>query len=329
MVSVEESKLHEYLNRRINPGGSYGTLLDFPTHLEIETVNACNARCPMCTIADWERGFAPMTDGLFEKIATELDEHADTIKRVSLYRDGEPLIDKKLPDRVARLKQGGINSVAIATNVSLLDEAKAKDLLTAGLDLVIMSIDSLDKETFERIRVRLVFEEVLENTLRFIELRDQIRPETEIWVRMIRQDGNRDEWPAYNDFWSPRLSEKDRVYSHNIHNWGSQLKGFAPISRSFEPSLPCVALWSLLVVFCNGDVPLCNVDFNNKFPTGSVLTNSIQEVWQSKILQQRRNLHMTRRKADISLCDNCNVWDESPDADNISADYAAAVDLSS
>ena len=317
----------EYLTRRIAPGRKFDDLLRFPPYLEIETVNACNARCPMCTIADWERGHKPMTDKLYKKIAEEVVQHADDLTRVSLYRDGEPLIDKKLADRVAVLKEGGIKNVSIATNVSLLTESKSRDLLEAGLDTVIMSIDSLNKEVFEAIRVRLVMEEVLENALKFIELRDQIRPATRIWMRMIRQPSNKDEWPSYNDYWSQRMSAQDRIYYHNIFNWGGQLADYQPFAKTFEPNLPCVALWSLLVIFCNGDVPLCNIDFNNKYPTGSVVTNSIEELWQSKVLAERREWHMAGEKSRISLCKNCNVWDESPDTEGISSEYATEIEL--
>ena len=46
---------YKYLNRRIDLNSSYEGLLNYPKYVEIETVNACNARCPMCTINDWER----------------------------------------------------------------------------------------------------------------------------------------------------------------------------------------------------------------------------------------------------------------------------------
>ena len=82
-----------------------------------------------------------------------------------------------------------------------------------------------------------------------------------------------------------------------------------------------------MVIFCNGDVPLCNVDFNNKFPTGSVWDNSIEELWQSKIMNERRDLHFAGRKGDISICQNCNVWDESPDLDGVSSEYATEIEL--
>lgn len=312
----------EYLVRRISPGEPYRGLLRFPHYLEIETVNTCNARCPMCTIAHWDRGARPMTDELFSRIASEVVEHAGEIKRVSLYRDGEPLIDPKLPGRIATLKEGGVKDVCISTNVSLLTESKSRELLEAGLDIIIMSIDSLRREVYEGIRVKLIFEEVLENALRFIELRNRIRPQTKVWMRMIRQSSNQGEWPQYRAYWSERLSANDRVFHHNIFNWGGQLSGFQPIERSYQPDLPCVALWSLMVIYCNGDVPLCNVDFNNRYPTGSVVSDSIADLWRSRIMRQRRLSHLRGHKGDMTICENCNAWDEPSDMEGISSRYA-------
>lgn len=331
-----QNKFETYLSQRISKSETYSDLLKFPRYIEIETVNVCNARCPMCTIEDWERPAKPgssrmMGDELFKKIADQIIENKDQVKRVSLYRDGEPLIDKKLAERVAYLKKGGVDQTCISTNVSLLTPDKARDLLHAGLDTIILSIDSLKKEVYESIRVRLKFEEVLANALSLIELRNEIRPETKIWVRMIRQESNKDEWPSYFDFWKTKLnlSSKDRCYFHNLFNWGNQLEGFRPIAKSFEPGLPCVALWSLMVIFTDGRVPLCNVDYNQKFPIGDATKDSLKSIWQSKLLNEKRELHLKGEKAKISICDNCNVWDESPDLEGISSQYAEAVDLKS
>lgn len=314
----------EYLQRRIDAASSYEDLLKFPKYFEIETVNACNARCPMCTISDWQRRSPGMPDDLFKKIADEISEHRDHVKRVSLYRDGEPLLDKRLPDRIAYLKAVGVKRVGIATNVSLLDEKHATDLLKAGIDEVIMSVDSLQKRVFEEMRQGLTFETVLENSLGFIALRNRLRPKTSIWMRMVVGESNASEWPSYRDYWSPRLGDQDRLYFHSMHNWGGQIDLATP-TRSYEPTLPCIALWSLMVIFANGQVPLCNVDYNNKFPTGDVRQLSIADIWQSSILNRRRQQHLEGDKAAVSLCENCNVWDEQSDhsTEFLSAQYGS------
>lgn len=321
------SNFEDYLVRRISPKEDVKSLLEFPKFIEIETVNACNARCPMCTINDWERNYPIMKDDVFNKISDELIDNKHFLKRVSLYRDGEPLVDKKLPQRINKFKEAGINDTSIATNVSLLNEKKSKELLEAGLGLVIMSIDSLKKDVFEKIRVRLNFEEVKENAINFLKLRDKINPECRVWIRMIRQESNKDEWSDYYNFWKKYASEQDRIYYHNIFNWGGQLENYKSIEQSFEPNLPCVALWSLMVFFANGDVPLCNVDYNNKFPTGNIMNSSIRELWNSKISDQRRKLHLEKNKKQISLCENCNVWDEVTGDELISPDFAEKVSI--
>ena len=316
-----------YLVRRIDKNKSINQLLTYPSYIEVETVNACNARCPMCTINDWERNYPVMKDDVWNKVSEDIIENKNHIKRVSLYRDGEPLIDKKMAKRIYRLRENGIKNTSIATNVSLLNEKRATDLLEAGLGMVIFSIDSLKKDVFEKIRVRLKFEEVRDNAIRFLQLRDKINPDCRVWIRMIRQESNYNEWDNYYDFWRKYTSDVDRIYYHNIFNWGGQLDQFKSISKSFEPNLPCVALWSLLVIFANGDVPLCNVDYNNKYPTGSIMQNNIRELWQSKIMNARRKLHLTGNKKDISICANCNVWDEVKGEEIISPEFAEEVSI--
>jgi radical SAM protein with 4Fe4S-binding SPASM domain len=322
---MDSDRAKEYLRRSISPQETFEDLLRYPRYVEVETVNACNARCPMCTIAEWERKTPTMKGDLFRKIADDLIAHRGELKRVSLYRDGEPLLDKNMADRIAVLKDGGIPQVTISTNVSLLNERISRDLLAAGLDIIIMSIDSLKKDVYEKIRARLVFEEVLENARAFIRLRDEINQKTQIWIRMIRQQENSGEWPSYYAYWKDILSPADRVYYHNIFNWGGQLKSFQPLAASHEPNLPCVSLWSLLVIFANGDVPMCNIDFNKAYPIGSVRNASIEELWQSDAFWQHRVKHMANQKASISLCENCNVWDEPEESESpVSPEFSSA-----
>ena len=295
-----------YLERRV--GAEMAQLEEFPSYFEIETVNACNARCPMCTIDDWDRRDGLMSDELFLKIAKEIGEHSDTVKRVQLFRDGEPLIDKKLAHRTAMMKGVGIKKVGISTNAALLTPQKSRDILEAGMDEVILSIDSLNREVYEKIRPPLKFDVVFNNVLDFIRIRDEIGSTCQAWVRMIRQEANRYEWRTFEEFWRERLKPTDRVDYRNIHNWGTQLVNFKQIAPA-NVEKPCVALWSLMVIFADGSVPLCNVDYNLKHPLGSVATQSIESLWQSKEQDRRRRQHLIGER-DIPICQGCTVWSE-------------------
>ena len=299
---------NDYLVRRISDAETIAQLESFPRYFEIETINACNAACPMCTIANWQRTPSVMKDDLFEKIASEIERHPE-VKRVHLYRDGEPLLDKKLAKRIARLKSGGIRKVGISTNAELLTDAKAEAILSVGLDEIILSIDSLKKDVYDKIRVGLNFELVKENCLNVFATRNRLGSKCHIRVRMIRQETNNDEWPEFEQFWRPRLSPQDSVEFRIIHNWGGQLDGFKSIAPS-DISRPCLALWSLMTIFVDGTVPLCNVDYNAKFPVGNVKDSSIAELWQSHEQNRRRSLHMNNKRGELSPCTNCTVWSE-------------------
>ena len=300
---------HSYLINRINPASTMRALEAFPSYFEIETVNACNARCPMCTIDDWDRRDGLMADDLFLKIATEIGEHKDAVKRVQLFRDGEPLLDKKLAARTAMMKGVCVKKIGISTNAALLTPSKSRDLLEAGMDEVILSIDSLVPEVYEKIRPPLKFDVVMHNILEFIRIRDEIGSSCQAWVRMIRQEANKDEWTWFERFWKKRLKPTDRVDYRNIHNWGNQLKDFRQIAAA-NVEKPCVALWSLMVIFASGAVPLCNVDFSNKHPLGNVQNSSIAELWQSQEQNRRRAHHLSGDRGAIPMCKGCTVWSE-------------------
>ena len=57
------------------------------------------------------------------------------------------------------------------------------------------------------------------------------------------------------------------------------------------------------------------------------MKNSIKEIWQSNILNERRKMHMNKDKKKISICENCNVWDEVTGDELISQEFAEKVSI--
>ena len=319
----------EYRATRIKPfSGNFKSLLEFPSHFEIETINACNARCPMCTIDEWNKEEKLMDDHLFRKIVQEISENKSNVKRVNLYRDGEPLLDRKLPDRIELCNQLEVPSVSISTNASLLTPELSERILQAGLKMITFSLDSLSKPIYESIRRGLDFEVVLDNIINFLKIRNSGSYNCEVWIRMIRQESNQNEFKSYKKYWDDTgLIDYsiDRVYYHNIFNWGGQLDEFTPVSINTETHLPCVALWSLMPIFAGGDVPMCNVDFNCNHKVGNVRLHSIKEIWQGAAMESLRLKHLGGLKADIEMCGSCNVWEEVVQRDgspSVSSQYA-------
>jgi cyclic pyranopterin phosphate synthase len=73
---------------------------------------------------------------------------------------GEPLARPGVEDFVARLKKIGVQDLSMTTNAFLLAE-RCQTLVAAGLDRINISLDSLNREKFERITRTKTFDDVI------------------------------------------------------------------------------------------------------------------------------------------------------------------------
>ncbi len=312
---MDEERMKQYLVERIRPGDSYASLLRFPSYFEIETIHACNARCIMCPGMDDSRPRGPMDSKLYTRLIEQISQHHDHVRRVSLFRDGEPLMDHGLEERVAEAKDAGIRCVSITSNMSLMTETRAVGLLEAGLNIIDMSIDGHSKDVFESIRRGLRFEKVRKNALQFIRLRDKIAPDCVIRIRMVLQDVNRHQWDEFHAFWTDVLGKRDTVLYHHLHNWGGKLDD----ATQRRLTLPCVSLWSLLIVHVDGKtVPLCT---GNDMSAGSVKEMSLEDLWHAPIFEDIRRAHLQRERPVTKSCSNCLAWAPSSHTKNIDDIY--------
>jgi radical SAM protein with 4Fe4S-binding SPASM domain len=287
--------------------------LQFPRFFQIETTRLCNARCPFCAIDQWDKSVPMMADALWEKIAAELVEWRQWIRFVDLQRAGEPLLDKKLYRRIKQLKDGGIKHVAISTNASGLNERNARALLEAGIDEVMLSIDSVVKEKYEQLRVGLNYEQVMANIRRYFRLRDEIRPDSEVRVRAVcvfDPDKERQEVLDWENFWRPLKKKQDRIYMKRLHSWGNQVTVDGAPAAEESIFHPCIIPWSTMHITAMGTVALCPHDYDGKANLGDINTHSIAEVWRAQKLAEVRRLHASGNRNDIAFCRGCKTFDE-------------------
>ncbi len=287
----------------------------FPRFVLVETVHACNSRCPFCTVDKWKTDTPFMPDALFDKIADELIRHADWIFYVYLQKAGEPLLDKKIAPRIRRLKAGGIKRINLSTNASLLTETKAVELMEAGLDEIMLSIDSLEKEEYESLRPGLKFETVMDNIHTVFKMRDRIKPDMLIRIRgILFKDLETPEGKAFIEnwerFWNGLKKEQDRIYMKRPHSWGNQHSWQDNIPQYDLCYHPCILPWSTFNINSDGSVPLCGQDYEAKHCMGNVNDNTIQEIWTGEPFQEVRRLHSQGNRNELSFCRGCRLFDE-------------------
>lgn len=289
-----------------------------PSHIQIETVGGrgmCTARCSMCTIEDWEKPPRIMRNDEFFKFIDDLTPFQQHIDYVTLHCNGEPLMDKRLHEKVAYLKDKGFRGTGFASNCTLLDETRATRLLDAGLDTIICSIDGAEKETHETIRTRTDFDEVVANVERFLALRDEraARGEkaTRVMIRFIMQDLNRDEYPAYKEYWNARIDPSlgDVVVHFPMHNWGGQMENWERNLERYGSGrvFQCEDLYDRLIVFSDGETAHCDADFNGFFEHGSVFENHFLEVFNGPIFARYREAMEAGKLIELDHCKSCSI----------------------
>ncbi len=130
------------------------------TDLRISVTDRCNFRCVYCRSARPEHHM-PSDDLL------SWDEHERLVKilvamgiRKVRVTGGEPLVRAGVEDFIARLKALGVRDLSMTTNGHLLAE-RCDRLVAAGMDRINISLDSLDREKFERVTRTKAFDQVI------------------------------------------------------------------------------------------------------------------------------------------------------------------------
>jgi GTP 3',8-cyclase len=130
------------------------------TDLRVSVTDRCNFRCVYCRSADPEKHM-PSGDLLewseYERLIRILVGMG--IRKVRIT-GGEPLVRPGVEDFIARLKPIGVQDLSMTTNGYLLPE-RCERLVAAGMDRINISLDSLDREKFERITRTKTFDQVI------------------------------------------------------------------------------------------------------------------------------------------------------------------------
>jgi hypothetical protein len=263
----------------------------FPAVVRLETTNACNARCIICPHREMHRPITTMDDGLYNQLIDECAEAG--CREVHLHNFGEPMMDKRIEQRIAYAKQKGIRRVKIFCNGSLLTADRCKRLIEAGLDEIKVSLDGATREEFERIRTPLKFDVVVQNVVELVKLRNAARSKLKIRVACCSTTDK-----------EATMKSLERVVDDfsfgKLHNWGGQ----SVVAKRLRK--PCSRLWRTFTVLANGDVSLCCLDYDGQQILGHIDgQHSIRDVWNGPLYREIRLAHRESRQGEIPLCANC------------------------
>ncbi|MDD3301238.1 MAG: SPASM domain-containing protein [Patescibacteria group bacterium] len=300
MFITKKSK--EYIKRKIQ-------LSSKPRILNIEVTNKCNLQCTICPKKDGntELGFIDMD--FFKKIINE-NKNVLSGQAVWLHFSGEPLLHPDLSKIIKLLNENNIRTM-LSTNAVLLNKKKSLDLLDAGLDYIVFSVDGYSKEIYENIRIGAKFDEVKKNILNFLKIKEEGGFKTLTQVQFVELKTNTKEVKDFINEW-----KKTDVNHINVKSFCTRagrvenIKNFhlsPDIHKQNIKRRPCFYLWETLIVLWNGKVITCCQDLKSELIVGDLKKQTLLEIWNSPKLQEIRR---RQTKGDFSMepCAGCGDW---------------------
>ena len=100
LLSFTRKEIKYFLRLYRSVGGSIKEDVNFPSTIELQTINRCNAQCPMCPYSDTtaKQNFQKIDEEVYTKIITELSKEKKFQTLVLTFQN-EPMLDKDLVSR--------------------------------------------------------------------------------------------------------------------------------------------------------------------------------------------------------------------------------------
>lgn len=289
---------YDYLKKNIFISG-------LPQEVSIESTNNCNLQCIMCPRIKMKRAKGFIEFRLFKKI---IDEVRDYVEFIDLGMFGESLMHPKIFDMIEYCNLNNLKTM-INTNMTYVDSEISKKIVNSGLSILVISMDGINKETYESIRSGANFENTLINIKRFLEIRKSNRPYTVI--QMIYMNKNKDESISFLNFWKGKRIDAARIRPYeNMDQDIIDLNALRP--KKQNDFKPCIRLWRRMNVCWDGTVVPCCNDYDKIGALGNVESTSLKEIWNNEEYLELRRKHIVNQRSNISLCKSCFSFEAHP-----------------
>jgi len=288
-----------------------------PWAASIEPTTSCNLRCPECPtgMLALSRSKGNMTLDVFGKI---LDKLSPDLIYLTLYFQGEPLLNPHFSQMVQMARKQHI-FVATSTNGHFLNDSNVNDIIKSGLNHLIISMDGLDQQTYEKYRVKGDLHTVTEGIKRLVAAKKALNSNSPfIELQFIVMRHNEPQIPEMREFAKQSGVDKIAFKTAQVYNFNPEstiiptLKSKSRYRQTSDGKWVmakqirnrCHRIWSSLVVTWDGKVVPCCYDKNADHQTGNLLDEPLSEIWKNqKYTAFRRKV--LKNRSENEICRNC------------------------
>lgn len=297
--------------------------LPFPYLIYIEPTNLCNFKCVFCPTGDREllkkvnrpAGFMKME--LYRKIIDDIKNSGYQLRLLSLYKDGEPLLNPDFPEMVRYARDSKIcDRIWTKTNGALLNPELNQRLVSCGLTWMGISVEAVSTQKYLEIsKAHVDYEKFKENIK---DLYNRKKNDLHLYIKIADSGLSESEKQKFYDDFSPIC---DTIAIEKLMGWSySSVKDFTLGTHPdtydglpFAEKDVCAYPFYVMAINFNGSVSLCCSDWSHSTVVGNVKENTIQEIWNGKTLFDFRKMHLTGRRCENKACGDCYYLKMVPD----------------
>ena len=308
--NITYSRLANYITARVGywcsniTGNVY--LNAKPVSASVEPANYCNLSCPHC----------PTGRKLIEKkdkrlTVSDFKEYIDALlpelMYLILYFQGEPLLNKELPEMISYASGKGVFT-CVSTNGNALTEDVVKRLSQSGIGRLIICLDGATEESYTQYRVGGDFDKVV----RGISLAVRYGLPVEVQCLLLSTTENEIDTlkSLCKSLGVRRLVFKkaqfydDYLVPKNPKNLRYKRDASGALVPKAKLKNKCWRLFSTIVIDVDGNVPACCFDKSGKYSFGNLKEVALQKVWLGEKARRFRQTILRKRKS-IDICNNC------------------------
>lgn len=288
-----------------------------PTTLSIEPTTSCNLRCPECPsgLRSFTRPTGMLQEALFEKT---IDQVQNYLTWLHLYFQGEPFLNPRFLEMVNYADARKIFT-STSSNAHYLNSKTVPEILDSGLKQLIVSMDGITQEIYEKYRIGGSLEKVQKGLQLLLSARKKAKKSfPRVVLQFLVTGQNEHQIPALKQWAKAMNVDELQLKTTQIYDFeqGSELipsdlgysryvpaeNGTWKLKKKMENK--CWRMWQGAVSTWDGKIVPCCFDKDAQHVMGELSRNSLQEIWKSDVYLHFRT-QLLRDRSKIEICRNC------------------------
>ncbi|MBO06126.1 MAG: hypothetical protein CMI58_03700 [Parcubacteria group bacterium] len=285
---------------------------NFPQRVQLEITSVCNIECIMCPRSEqFNRPRMHMEWDIFKKSINEIAQHG--ILQLQLFHIGESLLNPLFFDMMEYISQfDNLGAKWLSSNGNVLNEMIIKKLLKSPIDFLNISLNSTVEDIYNEICFESDYSQVVANLNMLIRLKKESgRRKPVIRTQLIDQPLTRNQLSEYLEIWGDKA---DLISINKLEAFAGQVSKNISFStgriQREKKSKVCKRLdRGDFFILSNGEVTICDADFNGLMSLGNIKNTSLKEIWDGDGYQEVLKTHREKNYEKYELCRTCTDWD--------------------